>query len=887
MANKKLEKIILGSLMKNPLLLAESDRFSLSIDDFDDRLTQHIFYAIASIAQSGSTKIKVQDVHLFLQTTPTGLALFDSNNGIALLNDAMELANDPSFGTYYNLFKKENLLRDLRKMGYDTKEFYDINPITQQEIKINDKYNSLELKDIIEVIKMKLLGLESTYLTNDATETQDVFEGMEELIAELEVNPDIGVPIQGDIFNTAIAGARKGALYIRSGSSGVSKALPHSTIIPTPSGQRTVGDIRTGDILFDRLGQPTKVLGIAPQGKKDVYELTLKDGRKARCSNDHLWTFQRKSHGKWITDTQPLQYLIDKQKSIGLTNKNGASRFRIPLNSEVEYPKKNYYLNPYVMGAFLGDGSFRQNERNKAFQFSSKDKEIVEHIAELMGWTAKKNIANNFTWTFESDQLVSEYKEPQKQRKNIWVEEVLCEYPELIGSYSHNKYIPKEYLEGDVNQRYQLLQGLLDTDGFVDQEKGRVSFSSISRQLIADITTLCYSLGMTATMSTIYDIERYIGSNGYCYVLHIQASIEQKTKIFYLKRKQDKVLKELQKEKRREDRTHITIIDIKKLDYQEEMTCFRVDNDEHLFLMNDYIVTHNTRQAIGDACYLAFPIRYNPKRCVWEQNGYNEKVLIIVTEQSFKEVRTMILAYLTGLNEKKIKRLKTMTAQERVILSQATYVLEKFRINMHIVRMPSPSIQVVKTIVRQNVLLHDIEYVFYDYIFVGPSLLEEFRGFSLRNDEVLLMFSTALKDLAVELKIFMMSSTQVNASADDNKNIRNEGSIAGARSIINKADVGCIMARPTNEELTQLKSLIEETGILEPNVVTDLFKNRGDEWTQVRIWTFVDMGNLRKQDLFITNSRLEAIDDFKVDSVSYEVPFTVVGEYLTNLNKKG
>lgn len=122
------------------------------------------------------------------------------------------------------------------------------------------------------------------------------------------------------------------------------------------------------------------------------------------------------------------------------------------------------------------------------------------------------------------------------------------------------------------------------------------------------------------------------------------------------------------------------------------------------------------------------------------------------------------------------------------------------------------------------------------------------------------MFATALKDLARELQVTMFTSTQVNASADDNKNIRNEASLAGGRSTINKADNGAIMARPSKEEIDILEPLIKIYG--QPNMVTDIFKVRGGEYTQVRIWSIVDLGRMKKQDLFITDSRLEAIDGF-------------------------
>lgn len=133
------------------------------------------------------------------------------------------------------------------------------------------------------------------------------------------------------------------------------------------------------------------------------------------------------------------------------------------------------------------------------------------------------------------------------------------------------------------------------------------------------------------------------------------------------------------------------------------------------------------------------------------------------------------------------------------------------------------------------------------------------------------MFTTALKDLAVELNVAMFTSTQVNASADDNKNIRNEASLAGGRATINKADNGAIMARPTPEELETLEPITNAYGI--PNCVTDIFKCRSGEWTQVRVWSQVDLGRLKKKDLFVTDARLEPITEFFVEDGidSYEV----------------
>ena len=269
--------------------------------------------------------------------------------------------------------------------------------------------------------------------------------------------------------------------------------------------------------------------------------------------------------------------------------------------------------------------------------------------------------------------------------------------------------------------------------------------------------------------------------------------------------------------------------------------------------------TGKTRNAVADACLLAFPLRYNSATAQWEQVGSNQKVLFIITEQTDKQIKKMILAYLTDINESKFKYGR-FTEEEKKVIEQGKQVMKEFASNFILVRIPNPTIDLIKTKVREKVLLHDIGYVFYDYIFIGPALLNEFRGFGVRNDEVLLMMATALKDLAVELDVCVFTSTQVNANADNNTNIRNEASLAGGRSTINKADNGAIMARPTKEELETLEPIIATYG--KPNLVTDIFKVRSGEWTQVRIWSIMDLGTMKREDLFITDSRLEVIKDF-------------------------
>ena len=302
------------------------------------------------------------------------------------------------------------------------------------------------------------------------------------------------------------------------------------------------------------------------------------------------------------------------------------------------------------MGALLGDGSFRYNKSNKILEFSSADEQIPNLIAIDLGskWQkgrmhtiyAKKNSGNNYTWTF---------RDKENPGHPFWVEEMLKEYPELWNLKSEDKFIPRDYLQGSIIQRQSLLQGLMDTDGSVD-EKGRTSFTTVSPKLRDDFIELCRSLGfITAYLTDSRD--KY--TTGECYTIHIQAPKEMKQHFFRLQRKYNIIKNYLANNKRKEHKSHLAIVNIEKTTELSDMTCFTVDNDSHLFLMNDFIVTHNTRSLIADACYISCDQIYD-ESFGWIKCGANQPVLFITTEQELEEVQTMMLAFISNVNEEHI-----------------------------------------------------------------------------------------------------------------------------------------------------------------------------------------------------------------------------------------
>lgn len=272
-----------------------------------------------------------------------------------------------------------------------------------------------------------------------------------------------------------------------------------------------------------------------------------------------------------------------------------------------------------------------------------------------------------------------------------------------------------------------------------------------------------------------------------------------------------------------------------------------------------------TRRAVGDACFLSYPIRYNLQTQDWDWDGGTEKSLIIVTEQEEDEIQTMILAYLSGVNEDNILFSNYEDGEEERI-QKALQIMDVYQDNLRICRMPNPNIEQIQQIIRSEVLENGIDFIFYDYIFLNPALLNEFRDLKMADHQVLGMMSAALKDLAVELNVFISSSTQLNAQGEDNtKGIKNESAIRGSRAIVDKVDMGCIVNRPTDEDLHIIEGLCSKV----PNSVTDVYKMRRGRYTQVRIWSYADLGTCRVEDLLVTDGKLKPV---KIGNLKQEYP---------------
>lgn len=277
-----------------------------------------------------------------------------------------------------------------------------------------------------------------------------------------------------------------------------------------------------------------------------------------------------------------------------------------------------------------------------------------------------------------------------------------------------------------------------------------------------------------------------------------------------------------------------------------------------------------TRSMVGDACNIAYPIRFDRKKQKWVSTGSAEKVLYIMTEQDPAEIQTMILAYLTGYNEE-IFLYGTYGDEEMPRIQQAIDIMEKYEDNMNFARIPDPCASAVKILFRKYNTQFGIENFFYDYIFSSPAMLNEYRDLRLREDVCLRLFTTALKNLAVELNAFILTSTQVSNDDDEKGGFRDFHQVQGAKSIVNLCDYACVMSRPTKAELQELNGF-QTSFSFTPNLVTDIYKNRRGRWNMIRVWSCNDLGTCRREDLFVTTADMKPIKEFQIvqfDSIHF------------------
>lgn len=308
---------------------------------------------------------------------------------------------------------------------------------------------------------------------------------------------------------------------------GTQKAQPLYSKVLTPSGFITMGEVKVGTVVMSGTGKPCNVTGVYPQGVKPIYELTFDDGSKCRCSDEHLWTVQtrddRKRKNKDGSEkyrTIPLKDMLKNYKVEGGKRCN----YSIDYVPEIDFEEKELKLHPYVLGALIGDGGFASAN----IEFSNPDVEVLNRVANLLPEGYRLRHQSNYDYRVVG-------KEGNYRYARSIVKVYLEEYG-LLGKRSHEKFIPKDYLYANYENRLELLRGLLDTDGYATA--GYAEYATTSPQLADDVCELVHSLGGFCSVSKQkagYKKDGVYVPCKDCYSLIIEFP-KAKADIFYLRR---------------------------------------------------------------------------------------------------------------------------------------------------------------------------------------------------------------------------------------------------------------------------------------------------------------------------------------------------------------
>lgn len=376
-------------------------------------------------------------------------------------------------------------------------------------------------------------------------------------------------------------------MLVLRGSRQIGKEQPYSEPVITPTGWTTMGELKVGDLVFGSDGRPCTVTQIFEQGIKDTYRVTFTDDTWTRCGLEHLWKVRTSGTKHWT-----VRSLKEIRALRGGDTPDSDAAVRIPLTAPVEFPAVEHAISPYGIGALIGDGGLT----DCGVRFTTSDPEILKWL--LWG--------NPFQAFPVSNDPYGYHIQGTRRGVRSNLQEELRRLG-LSGKGSSDKRIPREYLFDSVKNRWDLLRGLMDTDGSI-YGKCQVEYCTTSAGLCEDLVCLVESLGgKTRVTKKKSGYRKADGSFRECkdayriFVTQLQENpfrLKRKADKFYqIRYKPTKIMRSIVKEGR------------------EKSRCIMVDSPDNTYLTRSFIVTHNStslavRQRINAHLYDGFTSLY-------------------------------------------------------------------------------------------------------------------------------------------------------------------------------------------------------------------------------------------------------------------------------------
>ena len=272
-----------------------------------------------------------------------------------------------------------------------------------------------------------------------------------------------------------------------------------------------------------------------------------------------------------------------------------------------------------------------------------------------------------------------------------------------------------------------------------------------------------------------------------------------------------------------------------------------------------------TRSMIADACYIGCGKIYD-ETLGWIKTGAAQPTLYITTEQELEEIQTMMLAFLSNVEEDHILNGKYEGDEEDRVREAAKILAES---PLYVEELPDFSLKDVEDKIKKNIRDHDVKYVFHDYIHTSVKILEEITrrsgGVNLREDNILFILSNKLKDICNTYGVFIESATQLNGDWKEAK-IPDQNLLRGAKAIADKIDYGSILLNVTTEDIEALEPILSSNVFERPTIKLSIYKNRRGKYKGVILWCKANLGCCRIQPMFCTSYDYEmiSVDNMKI-----------------------
>lgn len=719
-------------------------------------------------------------------------AILDDIGGYTYLIDLAEsVPTTANVEQYAKIVEEKHIRRELIKASNEViKNAYD---------------SSDDISSVLDLAEKSIFAIGQKRSTKDLIHIKDTlitnFNNINETYHHEGGKVDVlksGVSTGISSLDEVISGLNAPDLLIIAARPAMGKMENVNNMIVTPNGKIRMGDIKVGQKICGSDGNIYNVTGVFPQGIKDSYRVYFDDNTYVDCGLEHLWEVTTRADRKSSKDKFSVLTTEQLMKNIYLAD--GRKNYALRLTRPVHFEAQEINIYPYNLGVYLGDG-YNGSDSHTCL-ISNCEPDIINKFNSLLSENDSLNIS-------EKDHRIIR-KKMNHSPSDFYTE---IERLGLNSKVSSEKFIPKAYLYNSIENRLELLRGLIDTDGFIPTEnRNQIEYTTTSKQLCEDVLELVRGLGGKAS---------YQEKQG-AYTKNEQKIVVKQYYRMYLSLPEDIIPVSSKKHLAKynpEKRYHKKYITKIESVGQTEMQCIRVDSPDHLYITEGYNLTHNTAFCLNLATNVALKEK--------------APVAIFSLEMSRDQIAQRILSAEAGISS---YHMKSGNINQDIWEKLTDAVGKLYNIPIYIDDSGSLSPMEMRAKVRRLKAQHKrLGVVIVDYL-----QLMEGSGSEANRVQEISKVTRSLKRLAMEMQVPVIALSQLSRSVEARQNKRPQLSdLRESGSIEQDADIVMFIYRDEYYNPDSAKSKIAEiiiakhrngpTGTVELYFDADLTKFSGLE----------------------------------------------------------